>query len=54
MPKWKLVTEFSFSSAHYIKDYDRPCGRMHRHNYKVKMEATANFYCLAAQRCNES
>ena len=42
MPKWKLVTEFSFSSAHYIKDYDGPCGRMHGHNYTVKMEVVSS------------
>ena len=32
MPKWKLVTEFTFDSAHYIKDYDGSCGRMHGHD----------------------
>lgn len=42
MPKWKLVTEFTFDSAHYIKDYDGPCGRMHGHTYKVRMEATSS------------
>ncbi|MGE5657806.1 MAG: 6-pyruvoyl trahydropterin synthase family protein [Actinomycetota bacterium] len=41
MPKWKLVTEFSFDSAHFIKDYDGPCGRIHGHTYKVQIEATA-------------
>lgn len=29
MPKWKLVTEFTFDSAHFIRDDDGPCGRMH-------------------------
>jgi len=42
MPKWKLVTEFTFDSAHYIKDYDGPCGRMHGHTYKVRLEATSS------------
>lgn len=42
MPKWKLTTEFSFDSAHYIKDYDGPCGRMHGHTYRVKLEVTSN------------
>jgi len=41
VPKWKLVTEFTFDSAHYIKDYDGPCGRMHGHTYKVRVEATS-------------
>jgi 6-pyruvoyltetrahydropterin/6-carboxytetrahydropterin synthase len=39
MPKWKLTTEFTFDSAHYIKDYKGPCGRMHGHSYKVRIEA---------------
>lgn len=42
MPKWKLVTEFTFDSAHYIKDYNGPCGRMHGHTYKVRVEATSS------------
>lgn len=42
MPKWKLVTEFTFDSAHFIKDYDGPCGRMHGHTYKVRVEATSS------------
>ncbi|MEH2026829.1 6-pyruvoyl trahydropterin synthase family protein [Nostoc sp.] len=42
MPKWKLVTEFTFDSAHYIKDYDGPCGKMHGHSYKVRIEATSS------------
>ncbi|MFB2838984.1 6-pyruvoyl trahydropterin synthase family protein [Floridanema evergladense] len=41
MPKWKLVTEFTFDSAHYIKDYNGPCGRLHGHTYKVRIEATS-------------
>jgi len=42
MPKWKLVTKFTFDSAHYIKDYDGPCGRMHGHTYNVQIEATSS------------
>ena len=41
MPKWKLSTEFTFSAAHFIRDYDGPCGRMHGHTYHVRIEATA-------------
>jgi 6-pyruvoyltetrahydropterin/6-carboxytetrahydropterin synthase len=41
MPRWKLVTEFSFDSAHYIRDYNGPCGRLHGHTYRVKIEAVA-------------
>ncbi|AMW30871.1 MULTISPECIES: 6-pyruvoyl trahydropterin synthase family protein [Arthrospira] len=42
MSKWKLTTEFTFDSAHYIKDYNGPCGRLHGHTYKVRVEATSN------------
>mgnify|MGYP000161024334 CR=1 FL=1 len=41
MPQWKLSTEFNFSAAHYIADYDGPCGRMHGHTYTVRVEARA-------------
>lgn len=41
MAKWKVTTEFTFSAAHYIKNYDGPCGRMHGHTYTVRVEATA-------------
>lgn len=39
---WKVSTEFSFSAAHCIKDYDGPCGRMHGHTYHVRVEAQAS------------
>lgn len=42
MPRWKLVTEYSIDSAHYIKNYKGPCGRLHGHTYRIKIEATAN------------
>ncbi len=41
MPKWTLTTEFSFEAAHYIKDYNGPCGRLHGHSYRVRIEAIA-------------
>ncbi|BAZ33206.1 hypothetical protein NIES4074_57160 [Cylindrospermum sp. NIES-4074] len=42
MPKWKLLTEFTFDSAHYIKDYNGPCGRLHGHTYTVRVEAKSS------------
>lgn len=42
MPKWKLSTEYTFDAAHFIRDYDGPCGRMHGHTYRVKIEATSH------------
>ncbi|GHG05093.1 6-carboxy-5,6,7,8-tetrahydropterin synthase [Deinococcus piscis] len=35
---WKLSTEFTFDSAHVIEGYDGPCGRLHGHTYRVRME----------------
>lgn len=50
MPRWKVTTEFSFDSAHFIRDYNGPCGRMHGHTYRVRLEAIseglhASEYC---------
>lgn len=42
MAKWTLKTEFTFDAAHSIKDYDGPCGRLHGHTYRVRMEAAAS------------
>jgi 6-pyruvoyltetrahydropterin/6-carboxytetrahydropterin synthase len=42
MAKWKLVTEFTFDNAHFLKDYDGSCSRMHGHTYKVRVEATSS------------
>lgn len=39
MPRWKLNTEFTIDSAHFIEGYDGKCGRMHGHTYKVRMTA---------------
>ena len=41
MVKWKLFTEYTFDSAHFIRDYDDPCARMHGHTYKVRVESTS-------------
>ena len=42
MPRWKVSTEFAFSAAHFIRDYDGPCGRMHGHTYRVRVEASTD------------
>jgi 6-pyruvoyltetrahydropterin/6-carboxytetrahydropterin synthase len=42
MPKWTLTTEFTFNAAHWIRDYDGPCGRMHGHTYTVRVEAMSS------------
>lgn len=35
----KVITEFA--SAHTLRDYPGACSRMHGHNWKVELEATA-------------
>jgi 6-pyruvoyltetrahydropterin/6-carboxytetrahydropterin synthase len=39
---WKLSTEFTFDSAHVIVGYDGPCGRLHGHTYRVRMELSSD------------
>jgi 6-pyruvoyltetrahydropterin/6-carboxytetrahydropterin synthase len=41
MMPWQLSTEFTFDSAHVITGYDGPCGRLHGHTYRVKLELSA-------------
>jgi len=36
----KVVTEFA--SAHTLRDYPGACSRMHGHNWKLELEATAS------------
>ncbi|MCH8569399.1 MAG: 6-carboxytetrahydropterin synthase [Balneolales bacterium] len=42
MPRWKLNTEFTIDSAHFIEGYDGKCGRMHGHTYKIRMTAVSS------------
>lgn len=39
---WRLTTEFTFDSAHIIVGYDGPCGRLHGHTYRVRLELTSD------------
>ena len=39
---WTLRTEFTFDSAHVIVGYDGPCGRLHGHTYRVRMELSSD------------
>jgi 6-pyruvoyltetrahydropterin/6-carboxytetrahydropterin synthase len=50
MPKWSLQTEFHFSAAHQIPDYDGPCGRLHGHTYHVRIHAKTD-QLHASQYC---
>lgn len=39
---WTLNTEFTFDAAHTIVGYDGPCGRLHGHTYRVRLELIAS------------
>lgn len=39
---WTLRTEFTFDAAHVITGYDGPCGRLHGHTYRVRLELTTS------------
>ena len=32
---WTIEKEFTFEAAHYLRDYDGDCGRVHGHSYRV-------------------
>ena len=34
---YELIVERNFSAAHYLRDYDGICARVHGHNYKVEV-----------------
>ena len=36
-----LSIESKISAAHQLRDYDGPCARLHGHNWKIKVEVTA-------------
>ena len=34
---YELTVEREFSAAHYLREYDGACARMHGHNYRVQI-----------------
>ncbi|HEB55021.1 MAG TPA: 6-carboxytetrahydropterin synthase QueD [Gammaproteobacteria bacterium] len=38
--RMKILTDFS--AAHYLRDYEGPCSRVHGHNWKVEVEVSAS------------
>ena len=36
----KILTDFA--AAHYLRDYEGPCSRVHGHNWKVEVEVNAS------------
>jgi 6-pyruvoyltetrahydropterin/6-carboxytetrahydropterin synthase len=39
---YRLSIETEISAAHQLRDYDGPCARVHGHNWKIKVEVTAD------------
>lgn len=39
---YRLSAQVGISSAHYLNHYEGDCARLHGHNWKVKVEVTAN------------
>ena len=39
---YKLSIESNISAAHRLRDYNGPCARVHGHNWKIRVEVTAN------------
>jgi 6-pyruvoyltetrahydropterin/6-carboxytetrahydropterin synthase len=38
---YRIFIETRFSSAHSIQRYDGPCGKLHGHTWKVRVEVTS-------------
>ncbi len=38
---FRLSTTKMISSAHVLRNYDGPCGRLHGHNWHIKMDVLA-------------
>lgn len=36
------TTSFSFEAAHYLRDYDGKCAKLHGHSYKVEVTCKGN------------
>jgi 6-pyruvoyltetrahydropterin/6-carboxytetrahydropterin synthase len=39
---YELIVEREFSAAHFLRDYDGDCARMHGHNYKVEVSVVGD------------
>lgn len=39
---FSLVVQVGFCGAHFLKDYEGPCSRMHGHNYRVEVRLSGN------------
>lgn len=41
MPLYTLKIVADFAAAHTLRDYPGPCSRMHGHNWKIEVQASA-------------
>ena len=39
---YKLAIETAISAAHFLREYEGPCARLHGHNWKIRVEVTAS------------
>ena len=39
---YTLSIETAISAAHLLRDYEGPCSRIHGHNWKIRVEVSAN------------
>lgn len=42
MPTFEVSKEYFWAGAHYLRDYNGPCERMHGHNWKVRVYVRCN------------
>ena len=39
---YELVVEKTIAAAHYLRNYDGPCERLHGHNYRIQVYVTGD------------
>jgi 6-pyruvoyltetrahydropterin/6-carboxytetrahydropterin synthase len=39
---YQLSIETKISAAHFLRDYEGPCNRLHGHNWRLKVKVTAS------------
>lgn len=40
---YRITKMFELSSAHYLRNYEGPCKRLHGHNYKVEVSLESKY-----------
>jgi 6-pyruvoyltetrahydropterin/6-carboxytetrahydropterin synthase len=42
IPRYKMKILTDFAAAHYLRDYEGVCSRLHGHNWKVEVQVVAS------------